>query len=207
VLRQAVRADLPTVVDIWVEAFSTDPYFRWIAPDDRDWPSFGARWMRLISDLCFERGHTYLAADVAVAWVPPDVAVAGPDDFARGRSLIAEQAGDEVADQALAAILAARAHAIDRPHWTLQYIGVRDRARGQGLGATAVAPVLASADRDGLPVGLTSTNGRNVAFYERHGFRVVAEVPTARGEAVLRPMVRIQPTVSRLQTGHGRLDA
>jgi GNAT superfamily N-acetyltransferase len=190
VLRQAVRTDLPTVVDIWVEAFATDPYFRWIAPDDREWPAFGARWMRFVADLCFERGHTYLADDVAVAWVPPDVSVAGPDDFARGRSLIADQAGDAIADQALAAILASRAHGIEDPHWTLQYIGVRDRGRGRGLGAAAVAPMLAAADRDGLPTGLTSTNGRNLTFYERHGFRVVAEVPTPGGEAVLRPMER-----------------
>ena len=189
-LRQALRADLPAVVDIWVEAFAADPYFRWIAPDDADWPSFGGAWMRFISDLCFERGHTYVSEDVAVSWVPPDVALAGPDDFVRGRELIAQQAGEELADQALGTILAARAHAMTDPHWTLQYIGVRDSARGQGLGAAAVAPMLAAADRDGLPCGLTSTNIRNVPFYERHGFRVVAEVPTAGGEATLRPMER-----------------
>jgi len=78
-------------VDIWVEAFAADPYFRWIAPSDADWSSFGPRWMAFIADLCFERGHTHLSDDMAVSWVPPDVAVAGPDDFARGRSLIAEQ--------------------------------------------------------------------------------------------------------------------
>jgi GNAT superfamily N-acetyltransferase len=197
-LRQAVRADLPTVVDIWVEAFAADPYFRWIAPSDAGWSSFGPQWMAFIADLCFERGHTYHSDDVAVSWIPPDVAVAGPDDFARGRSLIAAQAGDGVADQALGAILAAREHSIPDPHWTLQYIGVRDRARGHGSGAQAIAPMLAAADRDGLPVGLTSTNGRNVSFYERHGFRVVAEVPTPAGEAVLRPMERRLPSPEEL---------
>ena len=189
-LRHATRADLPTVTDVWVEAFAADPFFRWLAPDDADWPGFGTEWMAFVADLCFERGHTYLADDVAAAWVPPDVALVGPDDFQRGRDIIAAHAGEAQADEALAAIVQARGHAMDEPHWTLQYIGVRDRARGQGLGTAAVAPMLAVADRDGVPCGLTSTNTRNLPFYERHGFRVVAEVPLGGGAAALRPMER-----------------
>lgn len=191
-LRHALRADLPHVVQTWVEAFATDPYFRWIAPDDASWQLFGTRWMGFVADLCFERGHTYLADSVAIAWVPPDIAVASNDDFARARDLIATQAGDRRADEALAAIVSARTHGMAEPHWTLQYVGVRDRARGQGLGSLAVAPMLAVADSDGLPVGLTSTNGRNLSFYERQGFRVVAEVMTVDGAATLRPMERHQ---------------
>jgi len=190
VLRHAIRADLPTVVDVWVEAFAADPFFRWIASDNADWPAFGTRWMSLVADLCFERGHTYLAEDVAVAWVPPDVALVGPADIERARDIIAAHAGDERAEQALRVIVEARGYAMQEPHWTLQYVGVRDRARGAGLGGLAVAPMLAVADRDSLPVGLTSTNGRNLTFYERFGFRVVAEVLTPDGAATLRPMER-----------------
>jgi GNAT superfamily N-acetyltransferase len=146
--------------------------------------------MTLVSDLCFERGHTYLGGDVAIAWIPPDITLAGPDAFERGRSLIASHAGEEVADLALAAIVDSRTYEPEAPHWTLQYVGIRGRATGRGLGAAALAPQLAAADRDGLPCALTSTNGRNVSFYERHGFSVVAEVATPRDEAVLRPMQR-----------------
>ena len=190
VLRHAIRADLPTVTDVWVEAFAADPFFRWLAPEDADWRGFGTAWMGFVADLCFERGHTYLADNVAAAWVPPDVALVGPDEIQRGRDIIASHAGEARADEALAAIVRARGHAMDAPHWTLQYIGVRDRARGEGLGAQAVAPMLAVVDRDGLPCGLTSTNARNLPFYERHGFRVVAEVPVGEGAAALRPMER-----------------
>jgi hypothetical protein len=35
-----------------------------------------------------------------------------------------------------------------------------------------------------------STNPRNLSFYERHGFRLVAEVSTPDEGAILRPMVR-----------------
>lgn len=191
-LRHALRRDLSGIVDLWVEAFADDPYLRWIQPDDQQWPAFGSAWMTFIADLVLERGHTYLAdpTDVAVAWVPPDVALVGPDDVARGRSIIAEHAGEARADEAVGTIMAARAHALDEPHWTLQYIGVRPGRQGAGLGAAAIEPILAVCNAEMTACGLVSTNPRNVPFYERHGFQVAAEVPTPDGTAVMRPMHR-----------------
>lgn len=192
-LRHALRRDLDAVIEVWVDAFAGDPYLRWIEPDDGRWPAFGTAWMTFIADLVFERGHTYVAdpIDVAVAWVPPDLALVGPDDLARGRSIIASHAGEARAEDAVATIMAARGHGLEESHWTLQYLGVRSSKQGTGLGAAAVAPMLAVCDRDALPCGLVSTNPRNVPFYERLGFRVDAEVPTPDGAAVLRPMHRV----------------
>jgi GNAT superfamily N-acetyltransferase len=192
VLRHALRQDLPGIVDLWVEAFADDPYLRWIQPDDAGWPAFGTAWMTFITDLLFERGHTYVAdpTDVAIAWVPPDIALVGPAEVARGRSIIAEHAGEARADEALATIVAARGHTVEDPHWTLQYIGVRPGRQGSGLGAAAVAPMLAVCDDEALPCVLVSTNPRNVPFYERHGFQVAAEVTTPDGRATMRPMHR-----------------
>ncbi len=191
-VRHALRRDLGTIVELWVDAFSTDPYLRWIQPDDREWPAFGEAWMTFIAELVFERGHTYLAdpAVVAVAWIPPDVALVGPTEVAMGRSIIAEHAGETRADEAFATIMAARGHALEEPHWTLQYLGVLTARQGAGVGASAVAPVLAVCDVEQLPCGLVSTNPRNVSFYERLGFRVIAEAATPDGSATLRPMYR-----------------
>ena len=71
-----------------------------------------------------------------------------------------------------------------------RYLGVRSSATGRGLGAAAVAPTLAAIDRDRLPCGLTSSNPRNLPFYERLGFTVAAEVHSPDGRVTLRPMVR-----------------
>lgn len=191
-MRHALRRELPQIAELWVDAFATDPYLRWIQPDDDAWRAFGMAWMTFVAELAFERGHTYLddAGDVAVAWIPPDLSLVGPDDVARGRSIIARHAGEAKAGDALTTILAARALALEDPHWTLQYVGVRAARRGSGLGAAAVAPMLAMCDRDGLAIGLVSTNPRNVSFYERHGFTTGGEVTTPDGAATLRAMHR-----------------
>ncbi len=194
-LRHALRADLSTIIDLWVDAFSGDTYLRWIEPDDERWPAFGGAWMTFVAELAFERGHTYLTdpADVAAAWIPPDLSLVGPDDVARGRSIIAAHAGEAKAEDAFATIMVARGHATEEPHWTLQYLGVRSSRQGCGLGSVAVGPMLERCDLEALPCGLVSTNPRNLSFYERHGFRVDAEVPTPDGAAVMRPMHR-EPT-------------
>lgn len=191
-LRHALRRDLPQVVDIWVDAFTRDPYLRWMAPDDATWAQFGPAWLGFIADQCFERGHTYLGRDgeVAVAWIPPDVTLATPDVFQAAYATVASIIGEARAAASIETVTLAREHSLTEPHWTLQYFGVRASAQGRGIGAVAVAPILAVCDTEGLPCGLISTNPRNVSFYERQGFGVVAEVPTPDGGAVLRPMNR-----------------
>ena len=190
-LRHALRADLPSVADVWVDAFTDDPYLRWMGGQS-EWSAFGPAWMMFIAELAFERGHTYLdsSASVAVAWIPPDLSFAQPDDVARGRAIIAAHAGETRAEDALASIMATRQYSLEVPHWTLQYVGVRAAGRGRGLGAVAVRPILDVCDAEGLACGLVSTNPRNVSFYERCGFRPVGEVVTPDGAATLRPMHR-----------------
>lgn len=192
-VRQALRADLDDVTDIWVDAFSTDPFLRWMgAADDTSWPGFGRAWLGMIARLCFERGHLHVtdSADAAVAWIPPDLSMMGPDDFARATVILLEHGGPERQQAALTTIRGAHEHTPVVPHWTLQYIGVRASVRATGVGATLVAPYLARCDDEALPCGLVSSNPRNVSFYERCGFTVTTEVTTPDGAATLRPMLR-----------------
>jgi len=133
-LRQALRADLDAVVAIWVDAFAADPYFRWIAAGDDAYRAFAADWLAMIAGLAFERGHTYLdpAVTVAVAWIPPDLPLVSPADLERVKGILARHAGPARSEDAFATILAARAHGIEQPYWTLQYIGVRAAAQDGG---------------------------------------------------------------------------
>ncbi|HEV3227255.1 MAG TPA: GNAT family N-acetyltransferase, partial [Acidimicrobiales bacterium] len=58
-----------------------------------------------------------------------------------------------------------------------------------GLGSSLMRETLDRCDRQGLGAYLESSNIRNVPFYERHGFRVLAEVSPSP-EFTARPMWR-----------------
>lgn len=62
------------------------------------------------------------------------------------------------------------------PHWYLQVLGIRREAQGQGLGSRLLRPVLARADRDGLPCYLETADPANLAFYARFGFELARRV-------------------------------
>ena len=54
--------------------------------------------------------------------------------------------------------------------WVIKKVGTRKAARGKGLGKAMLAPVLAAADREGLPVYLENSNPANDGFYRSLGF-------------------------------------
>jgi ribosomal protein S18 acetylase RimI-like enzyme len=61
------------------------------------------------------------------------------------------------------------------PHWYLWALGVEPARQGQGIGSRLIAPVLAQADREGLPCYLETETAGNVAFYQKQGFYVVSD--------------------------------
>lgn len=67
-----------------------------------------------------------------------------------------------------------------RPHWYLPWLAVELGRQGDGLGGRLLAHCLEDVDRSGLPALLDTPNPRNVDFYERHGFEVVAVTESPR---------------------------
>jgi ribosomal protein S18 acetylase RimI-like enzyme len=61
------------------------------------------------------------------------------------------------------------------PHWYLQLLGVEPRFQRQGHSSALLKPMLDRFDAEKLPCCLDTMNGGNVPFYERFGFKVVAE--------------------------------
>jgi ribosomal protein S18 acetylase RimI-like enzyme len=72
-------------------------------------------------------------------------------------------------------------HPSEPLHWYLAMLGTEPEAQGNGLGSIVLERVLAQCDSDGVPAYLESSKERNIAFYARHGFRVVKEVSLLRG--------------------------
>ena len=78
----------------------------------------------------------------------------------------------------------------DQPHLYLFTIGTRKAARGRGLGRRLMAPVLAAADRDGLPCYLENSNPANTGFYASQGFERLKVFAAGPGGPPLEAMWR-----------------
>src|SRR5919106_22954 len=63
----------------------------------------------------------------------------------------------------------------DEPFWYLDHIAVETGDRGSGLGTALIQHGLTMADRDGVPAFLETARPENVGYYERWGFRLVAD--------------------------------
>ena len=62
-----------------------------------------------------------------------------------------------------------------RAHAYLWFLGVAPAAQGRGVGSALLRAANARLDADGLPAYLETGTTRNVALYERHGFKVISE--------------------------------
>jgi predicted N-acetyltransferase YhbS len=107
-------------------------------------------------------------------WVPPGGNLLGPD-LVSGRydemvASLPEPAPGRVAaaDEAVDALMPSASH------WYLGVLACHPARRGEHLGSDVLVPVLAAADRAGLPVALETASSRNVAYYTRRGFAVAA---------------------------------
>jgi GNAT superfamily N-acetyltransferase len=76
------------------------------------------------------------------------------------------------------------------PHWYLWALGVEPGRQGQGIGGRLLQPVLTQADKDGVPCYLETQTARNVAFYQKRGFKVVNDGAVPNQEIRIWTMLR-----------------
>jgi ribosomal protein S18 acetylase RimI-like enzyme len=84
-------------------------------------------------------------------------------------------------------------------YWYLWALGVDPPCQGRGVGGRLIRPVLREADATGTACYLETENPRNLAFYEKQGFRVAAEASVPRLGLSTWAMIREpdQPLVQR----------
>lgn len=76
------------------------------------------------------------------------------------------------------------------PHRYLELLGTVPDKQGRGLGGHVMAAGLDRADEEGVPIWTWSSNPRNLAFYQRHDFVVLDELPFAPGGPSIYPIRR-----------------
>ncbi len=164
-----------------VAAFATDPLLRWVWPSDERYARCAPAFFGLLLDIRLEGGEAWTAdGGAAVAlWDPPGglYRQVPPERWAGVQAGFT--AGERSAWATYDAALAVPADA--GPHWYLGVLATEPGRQGTGLGRAVSAPILAAADRTGLPAYLETASESNVAVYRRLGFEPVRDVPMPDG--------------------------
>lgn len=193
-IREATRADLDHLVDIFARGFSDDPLYRWFT-HPQHFDAVMARMFRadleqsyLAADGVYyladrpEAGPPELGGNAASAWRRPPgnhpdsllarlretrelMAISGVARFPRIWQLMTRCAEEHPTE----------------PHWYLSLLAVDPAQQRTGVGSALLAHALARVDADHMPAYLENSKARNLEFYERHGFRAFKRLEFARG--------------------------
>jgi ribosomal protein S18 acetylase RimI-like enzyme len=164
--------DEPQAVATVVSAFAADPVERWLYPHDEEYERHFPEFVAAFGGRAFEGGTAWaLDGGAAVAlWLAPGVE---PGAYAVAR-VLGETVAAEKREELFAVLeQMGEAHPA-HPHWYLPWLAAEPGRQGGGLGGRLLAHCLEIVDESGLPALLDTPNPRNVGFYERHGFVVVA---------------------------------
>lgn len=178
-IRPLQRDDVAPLAGVLARAFDDDPPFLWSQPNPR-------KRARRLRRMYGGRVRTLWAEDQSVTtddragvalWAPPDGWRVPPSEMVSalpavlGPRLVPMLAGMRKVEE-----LHPRA-----PHLYLAVLGVDPSRQGSGLGTALLEPGLARCDREAIPAFLETAKERNVAYYERFGFRVTDCVKLPRG--------------------------
>ena len=194
-IRPATRRDWRQLGDITAEAFAEDPFNLWLFGKPR---ALRPLFRMMARDIYLKHGFCHMAGDdAATMWATHESDLRFPP-LTLFQLIIAQSIhGSKGAmKRGMAAGETMARHHPHEPHIYLFTVGTRKAARGKGLGKAMLAPVLAAADRKGLPVYLENTNPANDGFYRSRGFE-------RRGEFRVdetAPLVTTMWRESRLQT-------
>jgi ribosomal protein S18 acetylase RimI-like enzyme len=185
-VRDATVEDMPALARTLAAAFRDDPVMRWTLPASRGRSDKVIRYFELmITHLFLPRGRVLMTEDAtgAVLWAPrgswPITPINASAFAADMRDLFGDradllQAGGDVMDE----------HHPVEPHHYIAGIGVDPDRWSRGMGTSLLRPITAMADAEGVDCYLEASSLRNVALYERLGFRVRREIALPEGPSL-----------------------
>lgn len=162
-----------------------DPMFKWIFPDPAQRAKALSRLNRVPLEYGLRYGRVTQSADgQAVAiWIPPERPMSMGGMLRAGGLAVPFRIGfGPFIKFAGANSTMEKIHKkyMPEPHWYLLIVGVDPELQGRGRGSALVAEGLARADEANAPCYLETSEERNLAFYERHGFKVIETAPLGK---------------------------
>lgn len=176
-MTRAEPSDLDTVVEILVDAFSSDPYVNWLLEKSRD-PLKLRHLIDYVVDEAYWRGEIWLAGDGAAAalWHPSEAERFSWRFLLRNTAFLS-RIGLVATLRTLS--MEHAVHALipgAEPYHHLYLIGVRSGSRGQGLASALIDPMIRRLDEENSRIVLETANSTNVLIYQKKGFEIVGTV-------------------------------
>jgi ribosomal protein S18 acetylase RimI-like enzyme len=130
--------------------------------------------LKILFEACLPHGELYVSDGLegGAFWIPPGGRETGLRANLRFLPNLVRAAGLARVPGLVSAIDEVDKKHPHEPHFYLPMIGIDPPYQGRGIGSALMRPVLERCDREGIPAYLESSNERNVALYERNGFRV-----------------------------------
>jgi len=176
---QGLPADVDEVVQTLTDAFAVDPHMDWFMRADGGREAARLAFFRMLIGREAAKGRVDRPAGggAAAVWMPFEWL--GPIPLSSELQLLPMMLRTTGLAR-FGRLMAIRAdmdkhHPMDRPHAYLWFLGVAPAAQGRGVGSALLRAAGARLDAAGMPAYLETGTTRNVALYERHGFRVLSE--------------------------------
>ena len=173
--------------EMLARAFFNDPLMRYYLPDPARRSRILPYMMRVTLRYCLFYGQVFTTPGLegAAGWLPPGCKMSMVGLLRASLGVIPPNLGWEALrrlNQVEPVIDRIHHACVPGPHWYLMLLGVEPARQGQGLGGALIAPVLAQARSAGLPCYLETMTELDVAFYRKHGFKVVFETDLPPGK-------------------------
>ncbi|HJP51190.1 MAG TPA: GNAT family N-acetyltransferase [Pseudomonadales bacterium] len=187
-IRNTQPNDKTTLADVLKRAFAKDPVMRWILPATDDYERISYPFFTLILGQTLASGISYTTDEqLGVSlWEKPDHSPSMLSQllsFARFSWLFRGNVSRAVNLQNMMA-----SYRPGKPFWHLTYIATDPDHQGKGIGTNLLQPIRDQATQDDYPIYLECSNRDNLAFYRRHGFRLVDELRSPTGPTIW-PMI------------------
>lgn len=188
-VRTLANTDIDTLTPLLKQAFAADPELRWVIPDPTEWDRIAGPWFKLNLKSAITMGHglTDVNRRGVSLWEPP-----GLTHSLLSQCVTLWRMALMFRGNLARAIQIQASMERFRPtgaFWNLTFIATEPRYQGTGIGRALIAPMLALADQQRLPVFLECSNVRNIPFYHTQGFKLIATVRLPEGPTIW-PMMR-----------------